>query len=161
MSCDDKLIPRTVYLLKRTDKEDDGTDLYVGSTSQPLPQRLKTHRHHSKISNSRVSRRMDEVGLQKWEIIPLVVVSSCGKIEILRFEQEWIALLNPDLNVLSSFRENNEGNRESARRHYLDSLGSKKYFCGLCEHAFGRSSGLKQHLRSQKHITEYMELDLD
>ena len=35
---------RTVYLLKRTDKPDDGTDLYVGSTSMTMIKRLWTHR---------------------------------------------------------------------------------------------------------------------
>ena len=37
--------PRTVYLLRRTDKEeDDGTDLYVGSTSANLKDRLWKHK---------------------------------------------------------------------------------------------------------------------
>ena len=91
--------PRTVYLLKRTDKEDDGADIYVGSTSLPLPERLGAHKRHSKIGSSKLYRRMDEVGPKKWEIIPLVVVPSCSKIEILNFEKSWIALLNPGLNI--------------------------------------------------------------
>ena len=36
--------PRTVYLLRRTDKENDGTDLYVGSTSVNLKKRLRDHK---------------------------------------------------------------------------------------------------------------------
>ena len=35
---------RTVYMLCRTDKtEDDGTDIYVGSTSKSLEKRLCEH----------------------------------------------------------------------------------------------------------------------
>ena len=35
---------RTVYLLKRTDKHDDGTDIYVGSMLRSLRERLWDHR---------------------------------------------------------------------------------------------------------------------
>ena len=159
----DKLIPRTVYLLKRTDKEYDGTDIYVGSTSQPLPQRLTTHRSHSKICNSKLYRRMDDVGPQKWEIAPLAVIPKCTRTEILNVEKIWTGFLNPDLNTFSPSDVGNKwGNNTSRRRrYYLDSLGSKRYHCGICDHSFGFSAGLKQHLRSQKHITGYMELGLD
>ena len=122
MSCDDKLTPRTVYLLKRTDKKYNGTDIYVGSTSLPLPIRLSIHRSQSKVCSSKLYRRMDEVRPQKREIVPLVVVPSCGKIEILNFEKSWVALLNPDLNMLSPIQGNNERKRERARRRYLNSL---------------------------------------
>ena len=122
---DDEIKPRTVCLLKRTDKEDDGTDIYIGSTSKPLPKRLIGHRADSKRCSSRLYKRMDEVGPKKGEIVPLVVVPSCGKIEILNFEQEWIALLNPDLNKNPPIKKNNEKARECVRRHYFNSLGSK------------------------------------
>ena len=35
----DKIKNRTVYMLCRTDKPDDGTDIYIGSTSVPLGRR--------------------------------------------------------------------------------------------------------------------------
>ena len=39
---------RTVYMLCRTDKTgDDGTDVYVGSTSQPLEKRFVRHRQRA------------------------------------------------------------------------------------------------------------------
>ena len=134
----DEIKPRAVYLLKRTDKEDDGTDIYVGSTSLPLPQRLKTHRSHSKVcGGGKLYRRMGEIGPQKWEIVPLVVVPSCGKIEILNFEKSWIALLNPDLNINSPIQGNNEKANEDRKKHYFNSLESKKYFCSVCDKAFG------------------------
>ena len=152
----DGIKSRTVYLLKRTDKEDDGADIYVGITSLSLPQRLTNHRQHSKISNSRLYKRMDEVGLQKWEIVPLVVVPSCGKIEILNFEKSWIGLLNPDLNINSPIKENDEKARERVKKHYSNNLESKKNFCSVCDKAFGYSGDLKRHLKSLKHSYNYM-----
>ena len=40
----DEIKNRTVYMLCRTDG---GTDIYVGSTSQSLPQRLSSHRQRA------------------------------------------------------------------------------------------------------------------
>ena len=159
----DKLILRTVYLLKRTDKKYDGTDIYVGSTSLPLPIRLNDHRAHSKICSSKLYSRMDKVGPQKWGIVPLAVIPRCTKAEIKNVEKIWVGFLNPDLNTFSPSDVGNKwGNNTSRRRrYYLDSLASKRYHCSICDHSFGFSAGLKQHLRSQKHITGYMKLDLD
>ena len=44
--CDIKC--RTVYLMRRTDKKDDGTDIYVGSTSRNLRERMWNHRCDAK-----------------------------------------------------------------------------------------------------------------
>ena len=94
--------PRTVYLLRRTDKEeDDGTDTYIGSTSKPLKYRLKDHRGNTKRCNSKLYVRMAEVGLENWTIEPLLTFS-CDKKTIYDFEREWIKLIKPDLNVRSS-----------------------------------------------------------
>lgn len=68
--------PRTVYLLKRTDKPDDGTEIYVGSTSKTLKQRLKDHRGETqrkrKVNKSKLYTRMLEVGVNNWEIVLLL-----------------------------------------------------------------------------------------
>ena len=64
--------PRIVYLLRRTDKEDDGTDIYIGSTSKILKERLHDHRGNVKRYNSRLYTRMREIGKYMWEIIPLL-----------------------------------------------------------------------------------------
>ena len=91
---------RTVYLLKRTDKPDDGTDIYVGSTSQALKKRLWSHKHYTKIVNSKLYVRMKEVGINNWRIIPLLTYL-CDQKTILEFEKSWVELLNPDLNTYS------------------------------------------------------------
>ena len=156
----DKLIHRTVYLLKRTDKKYDGTDIYVGSTSLPLPQRLSRHRHHSKVCGGKLYRRMGEIGPQKWEIVPLAVIPKCTRTEILNFEKMWIGFLNSDLNMLSPSDVDNKwgnaGRRNYERQHYLNIIKDKKYFCGVCNHAFGKLSDLNRHLKSLKHSKAYI-----
>ena len=97
--------PRTVYLMRRTDKEeDDGKDLYIGSTSQTLKKRLQDHTHNAKICNTKLYKRMQEIGPENWTIEPLLTFS-CDKKTIYDFEREWIKLIKPDLNVLSPVRE--------------------------------------------------------
>ena len=75
MSAEIKL--RIVYVLTRTNKVDnDDTDLYVGgSTSRPLSRRLHCHKcDATRIGNenNRLYKQMREVGLQNWEILPLL-----------------------------------------------------------------------------------------
>ena len=96
--------PRTVYLLRRTDKKDDGKDTYVGSTSKNLKYRLSSHRCSAnylwKYGNTKLYKKMREVGTINWEIVPLLTFS-CDKKTILEFEREWCNLLNADLNSYS------------------------------------------------------------
>ena len=99
---------RTVYLIRRTDKVFDGTDIYIGSTSKTLMERLKHHQYHSKISDSKFYTRMKEIGVKNWEIILLEVVPLCDKKEILILGKKHIEELKPDLNTYFPFRENNE-----------------------------------------------------
>ena len=55
---------RFVYVLTRTNKaDDDDTDIYVGSTSLSLRQRLWMHRSDVKRSNSKLYERMRTVGI--------------------------------------------------------------------------------------------------
>ena len=106
--------PRTINLLRRTDKPDNGADLYVGSTSMNLRKRLSNHKYYTKICNTKLHKKMIETGTGNWTIEPLLTFS-CDKKTIYDFEREWIKLIKPDLNVLSLVRENNEKNRESAK----------------------------------------------
>ena len=75
--------PRTDYLLHRTDKSDDGTDTYVGSTSQDLIHRLTRHHYaatHEDVRehNSKLNTRIRNVGIENWIITPLYI-SFIGK----------------------------------------------------------------------------------
>lgn len=93
---------RTVYLLKRTDKPDDGTDIYVGSTSLTLTRRLQLHRsavsNLKKYGNTKLYVRMREVASHNWEVLPLLSFT-CDKETILGFEKEWCEVLDADLNT--------------------------------------------------------------
>ena len=111
--------PRTVYLLRRTDKEDDGTDLYVGSTSKPLKYRLKDHRCKAERCNSRLYKRMREIGKHNWEIIPLLS-RICDRNTIYKVEKKWIGILGTDLNSNSPFDENHNANNNAlTKKRYI------------------------------------------
>ena len=96
--------PRTVYMICRTDKtEDDGTDIYVGSTSQPLRIRLSEHRSRAKnfikwgcSENNRLYKRMNDVGVRNWQIISLLTFA-CSQKTIREFEREWVTATGADL----------------------------------------------------------------
>lgn len=105
---------RTVYLLRRTDKPDDGTDVYVGSTSMTLKERLLVHSFIVKTlkkgyENNKLYVRMREVGLYNWEIIPLLSFT-CGKKTIREFEKKWVKILCSDLNSFSPITNKKEYN---------------------------------------------------
>ena len=54
---------RTVYQIVRTDKPENGTDTYIGSTSRTLKERLWDHRSAAKVENSKLYKRMLEIGI--------------------------------------------------------------------------------------------------
>ena len=92
---DNEVKPRTVYKLCRTDKaEDDGTGIYVGSTSQPLWKRLCEHRSAAKINDSKLYKRIREVGIYKWEIIPLLTFT-CDKKKFVNWRCAWSMRYTP------------------------------------------------------------------
>ena len=142
---------RVVHLMRRTDKFFNWTDFYVGSTSLSLKVRLGIHRHHSKVCGGRLYTRMREAGAKNWEIISLETVPLCDRKEILVLEGKYIEELKPDLNKNFPIKENNERNRERARKYYLKSLEEKRYYCRTCEKAFGTNKDLERHFSSLKH----------
>ena len=87
---------RTVYQLVRTDKPADGKDVYVGSTSQPLNDRLAIHRYDTKRADSKIYKRMRTVGIYNWEILPLMS-RTCDIKTIRELERKWCKILGADL----------------------------------------------------------------
>ena len=136
---------RTVYLIRRSDKFDDGSEFYVGSTSRTLTERLQSHQSNSKVCDSKFYTRMREAGAKNWEIISLETVPLCDKKEILVLEKKWIEKIKPDLNKNFPIKENNERDRERARKHYFKSLEERRYRCDACEKFFGSFENLKKH----------------
>ena len=96
---------RIVYVLCRTDKPEDGTDLYIGTTSQPLKERLRSHRKNARKfkmlgkEGNKLFSRMNDIGVWNWNIIPLVMFACDQKI-IFEFERDWIQILKTDLNMI-------------------------------------------------------------
>ena len=170
----DKIKPRTVYLLKRTDKPDDGTDTYIGSTSLTLKERLCCHKRMSGYDKkSKLYVRMQETGANNWGIVPLLTFS-CDKKTILEFEREWCSLLNADLNMILAInteeekREHNlrkyakyyASNRETVKQRKAEyrklSKQNKVFHCNVCEKSFESGWLLRRHFESLKHQYAYL-----
>ena len=93
---------RTVYMVHNKNSKN-GTDSYIGSTSQSLERRLAAHRSRALRpgnENNKLYQRMREIGLRNWEIVPLLTLE-CTRDEIHAFEREWADLLEADLNSIS------------------------------------------------------------
>ena len=163
---------RKVYLLRRTDKPDDETDIYVGSTSRTLRKRLWNHRSdalRTRNKNNKLYKKMREVGLDNWEMVPLLSFA-CDRKTILEFEKEWCNALNSDLNTNSPFpgfknkkeyRANyRESNKETIKQqkaeYYKLNKQNKTHYCNVCEKFFGHNGDLKKHFESLKHLYAYM-----
>ena len=150
--------PRIVYLLRRTDKEDDGKDIYVGSTSKTLKERLKDHRGETqrkgKVNKSKLYTRMVEIGVNNWEVVPLLSFT-CDKKTILKFEREWCELLHADLNMRTPFSGFNN-NKEYIANHYRLNKQNKVFHCNICEKSFESNWFLKRHLDTLKHQYAYL-----
>ena len=146
---------RFVYVLTRTNKaDDDETDVYVGSTSLSLKERLWNHRSAARILNRKLYERMRTVGIYNWEIIPLLQ-RTCDKKTILELEQKWFKIMNADLNTISPVFDFNN------KKKYMDNYckknkESKRYHCNVCDLSFGNSDNLKQHYYSKKHGYKYL-----
>ena len=120
---------RTVYLLHSKGSEF-GKNMYVGSTSQSIEKQLSEHRGHAKQKrneNRKLYRRMLEVGLENWEIVPLLTLK-CSRDEIRAFEREWADLLEADLNSVSPMTTAEEKRVAANRRcvkYYVKNCGKK------------------------------------
>ena len=111
----DEIKQRIVYVLTRKDKaDDDDTDIYVGSTSQSLEKRLSQHKDTAKnfmkrgcSENNRLFVRMNEIGLDNWEVSPLAL-RTCDIKTIREVERKWIRVLGADLNSYSPITDQKE-----------------------------------------------------
>ena len=152
---------RTVYQIVRTDKPEDGTDIYVGSTSLSLKLRLQLHKTAAKrCNNNKFHTKMAEVGIYNWEIVPLVI-HQCDQKEIRTLEWSWVELLKPDLNTYSPLDTDNKWNhnekKEQKKEHYYKNIKSKRYYCEICDKAWGSNDDLKKHFNSKKHKNKSFE----
>ena len=139
-------------MLCRTDKaEDGGTDVYVGSTLQPLWKRLSTYKDRAGnpsglkyYRGSKLYRRMREVGIGNWEIVPLLTFT-CDRETIFKFEREWIKVLGANLNTVSPIDEDLV-KREYHASYFKKNKETKQYYCSICDVAFMHNYDLKKNI---------------
>ena len=149
---DDKVKKRTVYCLSKK-IPDENYDVYVGSTCKPLSQRLSEHKADCKRrennKNVKLYKRMTEVGLENWKIVPLFE-KTYSIDEIRKAEKKWADILEADLNTNSQLSKNVR-NRIRTAELYERNITEKKYYCDVCEKAFQGNWFLNQHRDSLKH----------
>ena len=149
--------PRTVYLLRRTDRPNNGKDTYVGSTSINLKERL--WKHKSCVIGNRTSKlytKMQEIGVNNWQVVPLLTFT-CDKNTIREFEGKWVEVLNTDLNTYSPLSDNYEKRcRLPDRELYHSNIQNKTYYCNICDKPFGQKIDLKRHFGSLNHSYAYL-----
>ena len=181
----DKIKDRTVYMLCRKGKKEDGADIYIGSTSQPLKERLRCHKKKAKkfrmlgySENNKLFTRMCEIGLQNWKMVPLLTFA-CVCFE---FEKQWIDLIGADLNMVSpitgrkeykaDYHQNNRDvilkrkaeyrmiNRDillkKGREFRENNVQNKIHHCVVCDKSFGYRKDLDKHYKTLKHSNAYM-----
>ena len=105
---------RTVYLIRHKDSEF-GKDVYVGSTSLPLGRKLSLHKSISERRNKnragrKLYKRMREVGLENWEIKPLLTAEEniSSRADIRKLKKMSRDILNADLNKIFRPKKNLE-----------------------------------------------------
>ena len=148
---------RTVYMLCRTHKPEDGTDIYIGSTSQSLPQRFSQHKQDtgnpSRLKyhggGSRLYQRMREVGVHNFKIVPLLTFA-CNRDTIFEFEREWVKAIGANLNTFSPISEDVAG-REYQRRYGKKNKEKRRYCCALCNLTSKSKYNLERHFDTLKH----------
>ena len=140
---DNEIRTRTIYFLTKR-VPDENYDLYVGSTSMSLEERLRSQNALAKQEDrkkSKVLKRMNEVGVENWKIVPLLTLD-CTKEEIRSFERKWCELLEADLNTNSPITSkekilekrrvrygvNREKNLKKAKAYYAANRGKRKEY---------------------------------
>ena len=163
----DEIKERTVYMLCRVDKTtgDDGKDVYVGSTSPPLCQRFAEHKHDAGTpfrtpsrlkyyGGSKLYKKMREVGVQNWKIVPLLTFA-CNRETICGFEYQWVKALGANLNTFSPIDENLDRRRNKIKYHKKNKEG-KRFYCGVCDLAVMDKFNLDRHFDTLKHFMKWV-----
>jgi len=148
---------RTVYCITKK-VPDNNYDVYVGSTSKSLKDRFYIHKYHATLSsnaNNKLYKRMTEVGLDKWEIKPLLVLK-CNRDEICKFEKSCKEILEADLNTYSPINTTDEDNRYRVRKYNKKVIDDKRHYCDICDKAFSRKGYLHEHYDTLKHQYAYL-----
>ena len=154
----DEIRDRTVYMLYHTDC----TDVYIGSTSQTLEERLRCHKNAGDPSmlkwygSSKLYEKMRAVGVQHWRIVPLLTFA-CDQKTIFEFEWEWVKAAGAGLNTLSPVNED-LGKREYDKQYCRKNIETKRYYCGLCHVACVDKSHLKRHFDTLKHSYAWLNV---
>ena len=84
---------------------------------------------------------MREVGIQHWEIVPLITFA-CDRKTICEFQREWAKALKANFNTFSPIDEN-LGRRRNKVKYHKKNKETKRYYCELCNVAFMHSHALK------------------
>ena len=123
------------------------TDIYVSSTSKKPSYRLHDHKLKASTRNSSFYKRMREVGVKNWRMIPLITFF-CDQKTIFEFENTWICALNADLNEHKAFRTNEEKfeQKRKATRKYRE--GNKEKINSKCrEYCHNHPERVKESCR--------------
>lgn len=147
-------------------------EIYVGSTTQTLKQRLNTHKGLSKIHpNRHVYSKLNEVGWKNVHIILLEEVESSNAYQLLERERYWYDLLRPTLNKNCPNRSKQEwyndhpdydkqyriDHADAIKQYRLDhALKISNWFksekhCSVCDCSITRRN-YASHLKSKKHL---------
>jgi hypothetical protein len=137
-------------------------DIYVGSTTQKLHQRMKGHRQTSKETicrhNSKFYQLVRELGLEHFKIV-LIEDYPCGnKEQLLAREDHFIILLKPQLNMTNAVL--NEQKKIDRVKKYnkeicVKNKDSRKAY--ITEYRKNNKEKIAQHRREYESLPENRE----
>ena len=127
--------------------------IYVGSTTQPLSQRLSEHKRDAKRRSYYVYQHLNKIGWDTVRIILIETVNCFNKEQLTQREQHYIDLLKPALNKQAAYVNCPHGRIHSKCKechgagicpHNIEKATCK--ICGgaaICEHNMRKSQCIK------------------